>query len=488
MKTLLLALMILPFSLFAGPAGMPAQPKGVDWHTGTVEKAFQLAKEQNKHLFLYWGAVWCPPCNHIKKKVFTSPDFQKEVKNFIAVYIDGDTDRAQIWSDKLKASGYPTMLVLSPQGKELMRFPTTVDSKKYTQLLKDSMKRKLSITQLVEKKVPTDSEWSQLAFYSWGQNKEIKNKLGLYERLYNRVPQRLKEERAALFLNYLSALTKDKKAKRDKAPLGKEFVNLINKKVLAKKFSGSLAYNGGKYIDYLFDNIEQRVQHHSKLKKLMDDLSKDGSLTVEERLFSLAYEMNIAVEDEKLLPAFQKKLLAKIEETDKAAKDAYTRQDAMSTVIWMLKKSKMYREAKKYGEKELSKSIAPYYFMSYLASIEKEMGNVDGFLEWRRKAWQSAKGGSTRFQWGTSYLMGMIEENKKKNFGKDLKVILGELLKQPDAFNGRNKKRLQRLQKALAKLEDKTFNLRVKAVITEECTKLKDGKSCHKSFKKLNLI
>lgn len=469
-------------------AGMRGQPKGVDWHSGSIEKAFQIAKEQNKHLFLYWGAVWCPPCNHIKKKVFTSPEFQKEVKNFLAVYLDGDTARAQIWGDKLKASGYPTMLVMTPQGKEVMRFPTSVNAKKYTELLRSSMKRKTSIELLAKKKMPTDEEWSQLAFYSWGQNKDIKNKEELYKDLYQRVPQRLTEERASLFLNYVGALSGKENSKVNKTELAKEFVKLINKKALAKKFASDLSYSGGKYIDFLFEKVDQRIQHHGKLKKLLNELSIDKDLTVEERLFVLAYEMNIAIEDEKILPAFQKKLLLKVAETDKAAKDQYTRQDAMSTVVWMLKKSKLLKEAKEYGERELTKSMAPYYFMSYLASIEKELGNIDGYLKWKRKGWLSAKGGSTRFQWGTSYLTSMIDSNKKKNFGKDLKTILGELLKQQDAFNGRNKKRLERLQKSLAKLKDKTFNLRVKAVILEECSKLKDGKSCHKSFKSLKLI
>lgn len=482
MKTLLILISFISSLSYAGV------PKGIDWHTGSIEKAFKLAKEQNKHLFLYWGAVWCPPCNHIKKKVFTNPSFQKEVKNFLAVYLDGDTDRAQIWGDKLKASGYPTMLVMTPQGKELMRFPTSVNANKYTELLRSSAKRKVSIEQLVKKKMPTDEEWGQLAFYSWGQNKEIKNKLDLYKDLYSRVPQRLVEERTALFLNYLGKLSKEKEVKVTKDSMAKELVNLINKKSLAKKFASDLSYSGGKYIDFLFDDIEKRIQHHSKLKKLLGELSTDMSLTVEERLFSLAYEMNIALEDEKLLPIFQKKLLLKVKETDKAAKDEYTRQDAMSTAIWMLKKSKLLTEAKAFGERELKKSMAPYYFMSYLSSIEKELGNVDGQIAWSRKAWQSAKGGSTRFQWGTSYLTSLIDNNKKKGFRKDFQSIIGELLKQPDAFNGRNKKRLERLEKSLHKLKDKTFSKRVKAIITEECSKLKDGKSCYKSFKSLKLI
>lgn len=90
------------------------------------------------------------------------------------------------------------------------------------------MKRKTSITELMKKKKLSDTEWSQLAFYSWGQNRGIENLLGVFEKLYNKVPQRLSEERAAFLINYLRELSSEKKVKRDKTSLGKEFVKLIN--------------------------------------------------------------------------------------------------------------------------------------------------------------------------------------------------------------------------------------------------------------------
>lgn len=483
MKKLILILFIL--SLNSSWAGIP---KGVDWYQGSVEKAFKEAKKQNKYLFLYWGAIWCPPCNHIKKKVFTNPLFQKEVKNFLAIYLDGDTDRAQIWGDKLKASGYPTMLVLSPNGTELMRFPTSIDAVKYTALLRATRKRSLPIAELINKKNLTDAEWSQLAYYSWGQNSEIKEKLGLFEKLFNRIPSRLKGERAALYFNYLGELVEDKKVSRDKTALGMEFSKILSDKALASSFSSDLSYSGAKYIDYLFEKVESRIQNHSKLKSLLAQLSTDDALSLEERLFTYAYEMNLVIEDATNLSKFQKKLLLKVKETDLKATDGYSRQDAMSTAIWMLKKSKLLKEAKSYALRELKKSIAPYYFMSYIASVEKEEGNIDESLKWRRRAWMEAKGGSTRFQWGTSYLTNLIENNKKKNFSKDFKTILNELLKQEDAFNGRNKKRLERLEKALHKLKDKTFNLRVKAIVLEACGALPDGKACHQNFKDLKML
>jgi hypothetical protein len=34
-----------------------------------------LARAQQRPLFLYWGAVWCPPCNRVKSEIFARDEF-----------------------------------------------------------------------------------------------------------------------------------------------------------------------------------------------------------------------------------------------------------------------------------------------------------------------------------------------------------------------------------------------------------------------------
>ena len=47
----------------------------IAWHPGSVEEAFEEAERSAKPLFLYWGAVWCPPCNAMKSTLFQQPEF-----------------------------------------------------------------------------------------------------------------------------------------------------------------------------------------------------------------------------------------------------------------------------------------------------------------------------------------------------------------------------------------------------------------------------
>ena len=72
-----------------------AHASAIAWREGDVDDALAEAKEQGKPVILYWGAVWCPPCNQMKATLFKDPGFIAETENFVPVYLDGDTAGAQ---------------------------------------------------------------------------------------------------------------------------------------------------------------------------------------------------------------------------------------------------------------------------------------------------------------------------------------------------------------------------------------------------------
>ena len=79
--------------------------KGIDWFEGSVEEAFAAAKESGKPVYLYWGAVWCPPCHAISATVFKSPEFIERSKLFVPVYLYVDTENAQAYGEKFGVRG-----------------------------------------------------------------------------------------------------------------------------------------------------------------------------------------------------------------------------------------------------------------------------------------------------------------------------------------------------------------------------------------------
>jgi len=128
----------------------PLKRSKIHWYEGSVEEGFPLAKETNKPVFLYWGAVWCPPCQEIKHTVFKSKQFIAQTDLFVPIYLDGDTDRAQAWGEKFGVKGYPTMIVFNPSGDEITRIPGGIDISRYNTVLTLSLNEMRPTKMLVD--------------------------------------------------------------------------------------------------------------------------------------------------------------------------------------------------------------------------------------------------------------------------------------------------------------------------------------------------
>ena len=99
------------------------------WSTD-LEKALAKAKAENKSVLVeFTGSDWCPPCIAMRKNVFSKKEFVDAAsKKFILVELDfpkGDkavAEKNQPLAEKYKIEGYPTVVLLTPEGKEFTRF------------------------------------------------------------------------------------------------------------------------------------------------------------------------------------------------------------------------------------------------------------------------------------------------------------------------------------------------------------------------------
>ncbi len=154
---------------------LSAAPSEVAWIKGDVDAAFAAAKAANKPVFLYWGAVWCPPCNQVKATIFNRQDFIDRSRFFVPVYIDGDSPSAQKLGARFKVSGYPTMVLFKPDGTEITRLPEEVEAAQYMRVLAMGMNGARSARETLDAALaPAGSagplapeDWRMLAYYSW---------------------------------------------------------------------------------------------------------------------------------------------------------------------------------------------------------------------------------------------------------------------------------------------------------------------------------
>lgn len=77
------------------------------------------ARNEKKNLLVKFEATWCGPCKVMDELVFTADEVVAAAAQTVCIRIDGDQQPEL--KKQLKANGYPTLILLSPEGKELKR-------------------------------------------------------------------------------------------------------------------------------------------------------------------------------------------------------------------------------------------------------------------------------------------------------------------------------------------------------------------------------
>ena len=104
--------------------------------TPNLEKAKERAAKEGKPLLLrFTGSNWCMPCIHLDSTVFSESKFLSAAsQNYVLVVIDrpeGDKEmikKAEVHLAKSKVKNLPSLVIITPDGKEIHRVSPTINS------------------------------------------------------------------------------------------------------------------------------------------------------------------------------------------------------------------------------------------------------------------------------------------------------------------------------------------------------------------------
>ncbi len=397
-------------------APVAAQAHEIAWREGDVDDALAEAKESGKPVILYWGAKWCPPCNQMKTTLFKDPTFIAETKNFVPVYLDGDSEGAQRWGERFGISGYPTVIVLSPQGTEVTRLSSAATASKFAELLRVTATRTTTTEALLARaesdptKLSPD-EWHLLVNFDWRNDPkhfgDPARAGALLERLAAAAPDAATKRRFALLALVVSA---------DNGPDGKISLTPTQQAQLSEILpplladGSEVAANRQELIGGAVDLItalpeaSQRDALGTSLVAALDKLYADPSLAMTDRLDTTFADIALAkAKGDTIPPAVLAKVRERVEWADKSAKDAMTRQAVISDAANLLAEAGDRPAANRLLEAELKRSEWAYYYMLDLASIAEDAGDKKAAIDWARKAYETAHGSATRVQWAIAY-------------------------------------------------------------------------------------
>ncbi|MGE5160517.1 MAG: thioredoxin family protein [Betaproteobacteria bacterium] len=480
LRSLLLVAFALLSACSKAPEPAPGAPAGgsnpasagIQWvrpqSVADVDRAFEEARSRNQPVFLFWTAVWCPPCNQVKSTIFTRPDFIEKSRSFVPVYVDADSPSGQALGERFKVRGYPTMVLLSGGGRELTRLAGSVDASKYMQLLERGLAGGNSARQALETALDGRSlsadDWRMLAFYSWetddGQLVPEKDVPATLMKLAAVCPSGERESSSRLVLGALHAASRagDAKPRIDRADAVASVTSLLEQPELVRANHDILGYAAGDLVGLLTDaRSKERADLKARWIAALDRLAAEPRLSNAGRMYAMLGKVELARLDDKdgpLPPALVAEVKAQAARVDREIEDLDERQAVITLTGGVLARAGLLDESDALLTAELKRSHSPYYYMSQLASNAKRRGTPEGnaaAIDWSRQAYDNAQGTATRLRWGGSYLNALLElaPQDAAAIEKAATQVLGEV--KPDAvqLTGNNRAALDRMSKRL---------------------------------------
>lgn len=115
----LLAAGIAGMFIIRNSLGADAFPAGSPRFETDYKAALATAAKEGKPVIVVFSAVWCPPCQANKKKVYPSDAVKPYHDKFVWAYLDTDIESNGEVAKKFGVSGIPHIQFLSKGGKSL---------------------------------------------------------------------------------------------------------------------------------------------------------------------------------------------------------------------------------------------------------------------------------------------------------------------------------------------------------------------------------
>ncbi len=450
------------------------QPQPEVWFAGPVTAAFMQAKKDNKLVFLYWGAVWCPPCNELKANVFSQKGFADLMQAFVPVYLDGDTEEAQIWGEKLQIAGYPTVLVLDAEQGEMFRLNSSVDLAEFTEAVQPLVGKSQNFAhaaQRVEQGKPTPADWKVLAYADWDQlpQKQVwtaSHKLKVLGQALALIPSTLTREKALLSAQWLSfAAQAPVEGNRPPAP-PVAGVKKIAQRALDAVLNDPVGIRATRvFINNQAEAVSRWLYPQAKgpdfaslkarWEKAASLVEADPTVSIDNRLWAVypALVFNRLEHPGTPVPeALKQRVQKAVARANEQAKEPFSRHAVISGAAYLLRQVGDAPGARQLLTAEAEKTDTPWYYYSSLAGLEQEMKQPAEARKWAEKARQTAQGRASKIQWITSdiALNAKLQSPEQKAYLLTVTKEFYDLATQlSDGFAGRNRTRADTVRDSL---------------------------------------
>ena len=402
-----------------------ADAPGIDWFDGDVGAAFEAARRAGKPLLLYWGASWCPPCQQLKATVFSRADFIARSRLFVAVYLDGDDEGAQKWGEQFRVLGYPTVVVLDADRHELMRIAGGMDLDQYATVLDTALAHLEPANALLAAaargRMLDAGQCRRLAFNSWELDPDAAAAASAtlaqqLETAAGRCPagERLERARLLVFAASYGAQSESAALRIQQAPsvaLRHQLTavgQLLTDERTAVDAADALqsldldAFRAVKAMPEAF----HWLAHYDAV---MDAAAGDPDFAEADQLGAIGSKLTALKTIKGAIPAGAARAArARVAAALAESQAPYVRSGIINAVLPIFDALGQNDQAYRVVQAELGSTATPYYYKADLGELAERLGLRDEALRWYAEGYAEAQGPATRFQWGRTYVLGLL--------------------------------------------------------------------------------
>ncbi|MFI4889689.1 MAG: thioredoxin family protein [Steroidobacterales bacterium] len=431
------------------PAGQAGTP-GIDWYAGDVGGAFELAGREHKPVFLYWGAKWCPPCQQLKSSVFSRSDFIAKTRQFIAVYLDGDEPGAQKWGETFRVRGYPTVVILRPDRREVTRISGGMDLSLYADLLDIAQSDIRPVADVMAAlqagSALSHADCQRLAYYAWelvDYSADERSKVGTaLAGAAKNCAGITPVERARLTVTATILSIAPESVAQISAILGDADLAARVADVLEGLDSPFFAA-------VLAQGPASSEKFRRDWERTMNEVANDAHRIDADQLVAIGAKLSLVrqfaapgrLSDDLVADARRRTTAALAAKTD-----PYVRAGVVNAVSYIYEQLDDDAAQESLLRGELLSAKAPYYYMADLGELEEKRGRSAEALAWYARAYHESQGAATRFQWGNIYLGALLRlaPTDRKRIRETAAAVIADL-DGPDRIHARTRLGLEKL-------------------------------------------
>ncbi|WP_166880337.1 thioredoxin family protein [Massilia mucilaginosa] len=424
----------------------------IGWHHD-ADAAFAQARATARPVFLYWGAVWCPPCNRLKAALLSQPGFATLAPSFVPLHIDGDAPGAQRGADRLQLRSYPTLVLYRPDGAEITRLPCELTGPRFLHLLQLALAAPFTASQSLQaalsgQRALSADEWRLLACYSWdtdeGQllaGRDLAATLAILRAACDEPVSALR-----LAWHALHAALSAKAAPDPHEATAMLLRTLADPQTVLAQADLVTGYAVDLVRALTAPQSAPRLALTAAWADALTQLESSDALSPDDRLSALRVRVRMARLGSPVA-GLEASLRARVGTALAAAQEPALRHQVLNTGAGMLVDAGLLEDADAVLHAALASSHAPFYFMHNLAGIAKKRGDTAAMLDWYQRAWEQSSGPATRLQWGATFLLALLDATAADaaRIGAACAALLPELDGMLDANCRRNGTQLNRM-------------------------------------------